>query len=278
MSSRCSVAALVAAALCLTTGGCVRGEAATPRIPELRVCADPNNLPYSNEAQEGFENRIAELVAKDMGARLSYTWWPQRRGFVRNTLNAGQCDVVMGVPSSFEMAWPTDPYYRSTYVFLTRKDRGLHIASLDDSVLRTVRIGLHVIGDDYSNSPAAEALAKRGIITNVRGYSIYGDYSTPNPPASLVRAVADDEVDVAIIWGPIAGYFARSSAVPLTMAPVKPAVDLPFTPFVFDIAAAVRRPDTLLRATLDTVLQRRRPEIRAILEEYGVPLVGAAGR
>jgi mxaJ protein len=264
-------------ALCLLVAECSRGEAAPHKLTTLRVCSDPNNLPYSNRALEGFENRIAELVASDLGLQLTYSWWPQRRGFVRNTLNAGSCDVIMGMPTSFELAMPTAPYYRSTYVFLTRRDRDIQISSLDDSSLRELRIGLHIIGDDYSNSPAAEALAKRGIIRNVVGYSIYGDYSKPNPPAALVIAVEKDDVDVAVIWGPTAGYFARRSPVPLRLTPVTPAVDLPFTPFVFDISAGVRRQDTLLRARMDTVLRRRHGDITRILESYGVPLV-AAGR
>ena len=103
---------------------------------ELRVCADPNNLPFSNSRQEGFENKLADLIAKDLKAKVRYTWWAQRRGFIRNTLNAGKCDVVMGVPSSFELALATNSYYRSTYVFVTRHDRNLRITSFDDPLLR----------------------------------------------------------------------------------------------------------------------------------------------
>ena len=130
----------------------------------LRVCADPNNLPFSNESEEGFENRLAQLIAGELNARVSYTWWAQRRGFVRNTLNEGLCDVVMGVPGSFELTGVTRPYYRSTYVFLYRKDAGLSLRSLDDSVLRTLRIGVQIIGDDYANTPPAHALARLRLV------------------------------------------------------------------------------------------------------------------
>jgi mxaJ protein len=241
---------------------------------ELRVCADPNNLPFSNERGEGFENRLAELVAREMGATVRYTWWAQRRGFVRNTLRAGTCDVIMGVPSSYELVRPTRPYYRSTYVFVYAKDRPLDLRSLDDAVLRTARVGVHIIGDDYANAPPAHALSNRGIVSNVVGYSIYGDYAQPNPPARLVEAVAARDVDVAIVWGPLAGYFAKRSAVPLEIVPVSPAIDLPFLPFVFDIAMGVRREDEALQQELDAILERRADDIRALLEEYGVPVVG----
>jgi quinoprotein dehydrogenase-associated probable ABC transporter substrate-binding protein len=243
----------------------------------LRVCADPNNLPFSNARGEGFENRIAELLARDIGAQLEYTWWPQRRGFVRNTLAAGRCDVVLGVPAGYEMVLPTRPFYRSTYVFVTRTDRGLRIRSLDDSVLRRLSIGVHMIGDDYANTPPAQALARRGIIENVHGYTIYGDYSKPDPPAELVRAVERGEIDVAIAWGPLAGYFAQRSTHPLTIVPVTPARDGADARFVFAIAAGVRKGDTVTRALVQRELDRNRAQIHAVLERYGVPLVEENG-
>jgi len=238
----------------------------------LRVCADPNNLPFSNERQEGFENRIASLIANDLGERVEYTWWAQRRGFVRNTLNAGNCDVILGVPAGYGMVRTTRPYYRSTYVFVTRRDRGLHITSLDDPVLRTLRIGVHLIGDDYANSPAAHSLASRGITANVIGYTVYGDYSKPNPPARLIDAVANKEVDVAIAWGPLAGYFAKRSSVPLELHAVEPPRDGAMT-YVFDIAMGVRRRDSTRTAALNAEIARRQREIDRILDDYGVPLV-----
>jgi mxaJ protein len=240
----------------------------------LRVCADPNNLPFSNERGEGFENKLAELLAADLHERLEYTWWAQRRGFFRNTLKAGVCDVVLGVPSSFELAATTAPYYRSTYVFVYRKGKGLSVASFDDPVLREVKVGVQLVGDDGADTPPVHALTARGIVQNMRGYTLYGDYKEPNPPARVVEAVAKGDVDVAVVWGPLAGYFARRQRVPLTVVPVSPQFDLPFLPFVYDISMGVRRGDEDLRQQLDSFLERRRPDIERILDEYGVPRAG----
>jgi len=240
----------------------------------LRICADPNNLPFSNQRLEGFENKIADLLAQDLGERVEYTWWAQRRGFFRNTLKAGMCDVVMGVPSGFEMALTTKPYYRSTYVFLSRKDRHLEVKSFDDPSLRKLRIGVQMIGDDQSNAPPAHALTRRNIIQNVKGYTLYGDYRQDNPPARIVDAVAKGDIDLAIVWGPLAGYFAKQSRVPMDLVPVSPQIDQPFLPFVFDIAMGVRRGDQDLRDQLEQFLEKRRPEIERILAEYRVPTVG----
>ena len=237
----------------------------------LRVCADPNNLPFSNQRGEGFENKLAELLAHDMGERVEYTWWAQRRGFFRNTLKAGVCDVVMGVPSGFEMALTTKPYYRSTYVFLSRKDRHLDVKSFDDPVLKKLRIGVQIIGDDQSNAPPAHALTRRNIVSNVKGYTLYGDYSQHDPPARIVEAVAKGDIDLAIVWGPLAGYFAKQSHVPLEIVPVSPQIDQPFLPFVFDISMGVRRGDQELRDRVEEILEKRRKDIDVILEDYGVP-------
>jgi mxaJ protein len=239
----------------------------------LRVCADPNNLPFSNRALEGFENKIAALIAREMNVDVQYTWWAQRRGFIRNTLRANECDLVVGVPSSFELAQTTAPYYRSTYVFLYRKGLGLQIRSFDDPLLRRLKIGVQMIGDDSANTPPAHALTNRKIIENVRGYTVYGDYAQANPPARIVEAVAKGEVDVAIVWGPLAGYFAKRQKVPLEIVPVSPEIDLPYLPFVFDISMGVRRGDDAFREELERILARRRAEIEGILDEYGVPRI-----
>jgi mxaJ protein len=256
--------------------------AAPAAARELRVCADPNNLPFSNRRGEGFENRIAERIARALGAELDYTWWPQRRGFLRQTLLAGRCDLVIGVPTSLELVLATRPYYRSSYVFLAAPGVPL-VRSLDDPRLRTLRIGVHLIGDDYANPPPVHALGRRGIVTNVTGYTIYGDYSEPDPPARLIEALGRGELDVAIVWGPLAGYFRRRVDPPLAMAPVTPQVDLPFLPMVFDIAMGVRRGEEAFRDELDEVLVRERGEIAEILASYGVPRLdvpaaAAAGR
>lgn len=274
MSSRRHFAAPVwhgfcaALATVFLLSGCHRQATRT-----LRVCADPNNLPFSNSEGQGFENRIAELVAKDRRARLEYTWWPQRRGFVRNTLAAGDCDVVMGVPEHFDPVLTTRPYYRSTYVFTVRRDRQLHISSLDDPRLRRLRIGVQMIGDDFTNSPPAHALSARGLVQNVVGYSVYGDYAKPSPLSDIVKAVDRGDVDAAVVWGPPAGYFARDAAHPLEIIPVSPGADSPARPFTFAIAMGVRRGDRALAAELDDFIARRRPDIERVLDEFGVPRV-----
>jgi quinoprotein dehydrogenase-associated probable ABC transporter substrate-binding protein len=267
--SKALVLCVVTAVACGGEGR--RGEAAA-KTP-LGVCADPNNLPFSNDKLEGFENKLAELVGRDLGRPVRYTWMPQRRGFVRNTLRAHRCDVIMGVPASFELARPTEPYYRSTYVFVYRKDRHLRVRSFDDPILKRLKIGVHVIGDDYASVPPAAALAHRHIVQNVVGFSIYGDYSKPNPPADLIDAVARGDIDVGIAWGPLAGYFAHRSSVPLEIVPVSPQIDVPFLPLVFDIAMAVRRGDDSLRTRLDAVLEHRQHEIEQLLREYDVPFL-----
>ncbi|HET9795883.1 MAG TPA: quinoprotein dehydrogenase-associated putative ABC transporter substrate-binding protein, partial [Thermoanaerobaculia bacterium] len=228
---------------------------------------------FSNSRGEGFENALAEMVARDLGRPLVYFWWPQRRGFARQTLRSGRCDLVMGVPSSYALALTTAPYYRSTYVFVTRRDRSLGIRSFDDPRLARLRIGVHVVGGADSGMPPGLALAERGIVRNVVGYSLLGDYAKPNPPAELIDAVSRGDVDVAIAWGPLAGYFAKRSAVALEIVPVSPAIDLPFRPYVFDIAMAVDRGNTPLRDEIDAFIERRRDGIRRVLESYGVPLV-----
>src|SRR5438093_6954818 len=239
----------------------------------LRVCADPNNLPYSNSRQEGFENKIASLIARDLGAHVEYSWWPQRRGFVRNTLRAGACDCIIGVPSNFELALPTQPYYRSSYVFVSRRDRHLDITSLDDRRLEKLKIGVQMIGNDHYNSPPAHALTNRGMIDNIVGYTVYGDYRDPEPGRAIVDAVARGDVDVAIVWGPQAGYFAKHARVALDLRPVNPQIDVPFLPFVFEISMGVRRGDPALRDQLDREIEYRRGDIERILDAYGVPRV-----
>ena len=238
----------------------------------LRVCADPNNLPYSNDRLEGFENRLAQLVARELGfAEVSYTWWAQRRGFLRHTLNAHACDLVMGLPADVELALTTRPYYRSSYVFVARRDSGLAPSSLNDELLRHVRVGVALIGDDGANSPPAHALSRRGIVENVVGYSVYGDYATDSPPSRLIHAVARGEIDVAIAWGPLAGYYAVQQPVPLQLTQVSPSLDPPALPMAFDMSMAVRREEGELKDRLDTFIDTHRHEIDTILDRFHVP-------
>jgi mxaJ protein len=259
---------VVLAAAAATAAG-RRARVAEP----LRVCADPNNLPFTNNKGEGFENRLASLVASDFGTTVEYTWFAQRRGFLRNTLSAGLCDVVMGYPNHADPVATTKPYYRSTYVFVTRRSSGVTVRTFDDPSLRTLRIGVQLVGDDGANSPPAHALSRRGIITNVVGYSVYGDYRKESPPSEIIAAVARGEIDVAAAWGPLAGYFATKQRVALDLVPVQPQFDRPMLPETFEISMAVRRKDTARRDRLDDFIVRHRKEIDAILAEYHVPRV-----
>lgn len=248
----------------------VLASASTAAAP-LRVCADPNNLPFSDRARAGFENRIIELVANDLGMKVEYLWWAQRRGNLRNTLNAGRCDVVPGVPSSLESVRTTRPYYRSTYVFVARPTLAPPLQSLDDPRLKHLILGVQLVGDDGANTPPAHALAARGHVANVRGFMVYGDYATPAPLAAPITAVADGRIDAAVVWGPVGGYFARRADPPLVVHPVQPWLDGPQRPMVFDVSMAVRKDDADLRRRLDDALDRHRAGIDAVLAEYGVP-------
>ncbi len=237
----------------------------------LRVCSDPNNLPFSNEAREGFENKIADVIGEELGLRVEYTWWAQRRGFIRSTLRGFKCDVVIGVPTSFELALTSRPYYKSTYVFVTRNDRQLAITNLDDPILKELTIGAHLIGDDNANVPPLHALNRRGMIENIVGYTIYGDYKEDSPPSRLIKAVEAGEIDVGMAWGPLAGFYARQSRAGLSVVPVKPEIDLPYLPMAYEISLGVRRGEDEYLTLLEGALDRRRDEIDAILKDYGVP-------
>jgi len=255
---------------------CVSSSAQTSpgkTAKQFRVCADPENLPFSNRRLEGFENKIASLIAADLGATPSYVWWGQRRGFVRNTMNASlkeaRCDVMISVPAGYDLVQPTKPYYRSTYVFVYSKAKGLHIQSLDDPILKKLKIGVHLLGDDYENPPPVHELAKRGIVDNVVGFDTF--YSAKNPPSAIIDAVASGKIDVAIVWGPAAGYFVLHQRVPMEVTPVPSGKsDLPFA---FDISLGVRKGDEALRKQLEQALDRKQIEIQKILKDYGVPLM-----
>lgn len=281
-----SVLAVVAAAVAVRTGsgpaapppGVSAAVPATetappPRKKVLLVSADLNNLPFTNDRREGFENKIAEVVAEELGAEVEYVWRAQRRGFFRHALKEGECDLVLGVPVGFDMATTTAPYYRSSYVFVSRTDRKLGVESFDDPALNRLRVGVQMIGNDGTNTPPAHALSARGIVDNVIGFTVYGDYAQPNPPARIVEAVAVGDVDVAVVWGPTAAYFARTSPVSLTLTPVRPAIDPSGLPFTFAISLGVRRGNTEFRDRLDDILKRRKADIDRVLDEYGVPRV-----
>lgn len=246
----------------------LRSNLPTPGV--LRVCADPDNMPLSNQKGEGYEQKIAELIAKEWGAKVEYAWWPVRRGFFSRALNGRYCDVAIQAPSGLDMAGVTAPYFRSGYVFLTRKDSGLDIRSLADPRLKKLKIGVNLLHSDAENTPPAMALSRYGVIGNLTGYSTF--YTEDDRPEDIVNAVANKEVDVAIVWGPLAGYFARSAPTPLNIRPLPERDSLSDFPFQFNIAMGVRRRDRDLRDSLNALLRRKEPEIQAILKDYAVPL------
>lgn len=212
----------------------------------LRVCADPDNLPFSNHNGAGFENKIAALLSRDLDAQLEYVWLSERK-----PVKEDRCDLRMHVPVS---DGSTAPYYRSTYVFVSR---GLHVTSLTDERMAEWRIGINVVGNDLA--PPAHALARRGLTANVKGYSL-------SPASEIVDAVARGEIHLAIVWGPLAGYFAKS----LEVAPVSPSMFLA-VPFTYEVALGAR--DDSLRAELNRVLARECAAIETILADYSVPLL-----
>ncbi|WP_245290954.1 substrate-binding domain-containing protein [Methyloligella halotolerans] len=249
---------------------------ATPRpaaaAGTMRVCADPNNLPYSKKDGSGFENKIAEILADEMGAKLQYYWLPQRRGFMRETINAGRCDVVMGVPSAMRSLETTRPYYRSSYVFLQRKDEPT-IRTYDDPALKKLKIGVQLIGEDGLNTPPVHDLGSRGIVENVEGYLVYGDTESKTPLSPVVDAVANGDVDVSIVWGPIAGYYAMHEPVPLKLTPVLIDPTQPVLQMAYGISVGTRHTDMDLYNDLSQALRERKDEIDAVLADYGVPRI-----
>jgi mxaJ protein len=251
----------------------VHGADITPPVTELRVCADPDNLPFSHANGTGFENRIAQLIADDFGVPLSYEWLPDRRGFVRKTLGARLCDVIIGVPTGFERAATTRPYYRSSYVLVQRAALRPPVQSFDDPRLRQLRIGVQLIGNDLAASPPAQVLARQGVTNNGAGYAVPGEQ-----PASerAVRAIEQGELDAALLWGPPAGYFAGRASVPMRITVVHPPADMADVPFDYAIAIGTRRPDAVLRERLDDFIRRRQADIDRILDEYAVPRVAGA--
>jgi mxaJ protein len=251
------------------------GAAPAGEPPPLRVCADPDNLPFSREDGSGFENRIAQLAAQDLHRPLAYAWLPDRRGFVRKTMGAGLCDLIMGVPAAFERTANTRPYYRSTYVWVERARDAAMPTSFDDPRLAQVRIGVQLIGNDMAASPPGAALAGRGLVRHVVGFPVVGE----QPSAQrMVDALAAGTIDAALVWGPQAGWFAARSPVPLRITQASAPPGLRAQHFDFAIAMGVRHGDEALRHALDDFIVRRHAEIARILAEYSVPVVAEAGR
>lgn len=243
----------------------------TTDLPDaLRICADPNNLPFSNHKREGFEDKIAALIAADLGLKVEYRWLPERLGFFREAFKVGNSNIVMAAPAGFERAALSEPYYRSSYCFVFRKD-GPQFKSFDDEALRKAKIGVPLTGG--SNPPPTYALMKRKLVDNVTGFPVF-DETEGRPGEKIVAAVAKGEIDVAIAWGPSAGYFAQKQSTPLKVVPVSPLEEKMGSAsmaFAFDICMAMRRPDKVLKSKVNEVIAKRRKEIVRILDDFSVP-------
>jgi len=259
----------IAAVLLCAPGRAPADEA--KQVKEFRVCGDPNNMPFSNEKLEGIENKIADVIAKDLGETVTYFWWPHQRGVVKRVLNAKHCDIMLGIPKGYDLVTWTRPYYRTGYVMVYRKDRKLKLRSLDDPALKTLKIGVQV------NTPPHDALGRRGIADNVVGYQLMFDsnFHAEDYPGKVVEDVLAGSVDVAMVWGPIAGYFAKKKGAPLEIVPIDDPADTGL-PFAFDIAMGVRKGDKQRKEQLESALARRHDEIEHVLADFGVPLLPAA--
>jgi mxaJ protein len=261
---------LIAAGLTVATPAGAQRPA--PRDPGLiRVCADPDNMPSSNQKSEGFENKIAELIASELKAKLTYVWYPTRRGYFR-ILNGMYCDLAMEAPAGLDMTGVTKPYFRSGYVFVARKGSELEdVKSLADPRLKKAKIGVNMYTSDAENSPPAMALSRYGVVGNLKGYFTF--FSDQDRPEDIIKGVANKDVDIAIAWGPLAGYFAKELNAPLTLTALPPRDSLTDIPFQYNMGIAVRRRDKEFRDSLQAVLVRRKADIDAILKQYNVPML-----
>ena len=263
-------ALLLTIALLASTVGASAAEPGTDNLP-LRVCADPGNMPLSNKKGEGFQNKVAEILAKGIGTTLEYYWYPYYgRGLARSTINADHCDVLMDVPSDYEMALVTKPYYKSTFVLAYRHDRNHRIDSLDDPILKKWRIGV------LQSSPAREALRAHGVQENTDVHYVFYD-STYNPqdhPGIQVEQVIGGSLDAVEAWGPVAGYYVAKQNAPLDIVPLN-TMDSSI-PLEFSMSLGVRRTDKDLKKRLDAAFEANKDAIKAVLVSYGVPLLQCA--
>lgn len=253
MFSRCLSVALLLGVFAASAGA----------LPALRICADPDNLPFSDRAGRGFDDHIAVLVAREMGRTPVFVWARSRRGFLREQFNKGACDALIGVPEGMRGVLTTRPYYRSSYVFVTPAREHVRIASFDDPHLNRGRIGLQILEENYS--PPSLPLIRKGHAAQLMGFAAFGKQG------DIVRAVSDGRVGTAVVWGPVAGYFASAMNLPVAITPVTPGVDPSGVPFAFAMAFAVHKSDTDLRERINAALVRLQPEIEAILSAYHVP-------
>jgi quinoprotein dehydrogenase-associated probable ABC transporter substrate-binding protein len=235
----------------------------------LRVCADPNNLPFSNQKKEGFENKIAELIGSALGLKVEYTWFPQIIGFVRNTLQAQRCDLVMGTVAGDDIMQTTNPYYFTTYVMVYRSDKGLAIDGVQDPRLVHLRLGVVVA------TPPSDLLARHDLIAHAKSYALTVDTRAQSPTHEMIEDVMSGTIDVGFLWGPIAGYYKKHDKLPLTLVPLK---DEPGAARMkYHIAMGVRANEPEWRRQINAVILKRQPKITAILRDYGVPLLNEQG-
>jgi len=273
---------LVFGALCLAVlavGGVVAGgvagsaAAATGEVVDrskLRVCADPGNLPYSDDQGGGFENKIAELLAQDLGVPLEYTWFPQTIGFVRQTLAARRCDLIIGVATTNELMQNTNPYYRSTYVIVHRPDLDVGSGQLDDPVFKTLRLGMQ------PRTPVATLVARNGLLTQAKSYKLIVDTRLEKPVRDMVQDVVDGQIDAALAWGPLAGYWARELDSSLVVTPLAP--DPGHERLDYRISMGLRYNEPDWKHLLNGLLEKHHDEIQKILQAYGVPLLDEQGK
>lgn len=252
-------------ALLTLAGGCRAPSSLSVR--EVRVCAEDENMPFSNARGEGFEDRIAELFAEDVGARVRRVSLPAGAVLDREAIAENRCDMIVGVPRRLELMPATRPYYRAGWVFVTSKELGKPITSLDDPRLGRLRVGVPVVGTHGAELAPVRALARRGITVNVRKFPVFVDDAADPAPLAELRALAASDIDVAIVWGPHAGWFLEDRGR-FSIDRVTPEVDHG-EPLAYDVAIGAR--DDALRDELDAFLARRAPQVEAIVRTYGVP-------
>jgi quinoprotein dehydrogenase-associated probable ABC transporter substrate-binding protein len=258
-----------AAALCALAAPAQTSDLVTRAA--LRVCADPANLPFTNEAGAGFENKIAELLARDLGVPLQYTWFPQATGFVRQTLNAKRCDIVMGYAAGSDPVQNTNPYYRSAWALVTKQGSGLDgVRELGDARLKGKRLG--VIG----GTPPATLLALNGLIGDAKPYRLNVDRRHESPSEDMVRDIAAGEIDGGVLWGPIGGYFAKQAGTPMSVVPLTQSEA--GVPMTFRITFGIRHGETDWKHRLNEFITAHQAEINGLLLDYGVPLIDEQDR
>ena len=233
----------------------------------LRVCADPANLPFSNEKGEGFENRIAEVIGDELKVPVEYTWFPMSTGFVRNTLFSKRCDVIIGYAQGDELVLNSNAYYRSTYAIVAKKGSGIDgVGDLADPKLADKRIGI------VANTPPAYLMAKHGLMGKAKPYPLVVDRRFESPQEQMIKDIRSGEIDAGILWGPFAGYLARQGGEPLVVTPIKVDPQLS-TKMSYGVTLGVRLSDNDWKKQLNTILRKRQEDIDKVLLDFGVPVL-----